>query len=74
MGTTTLQELLALPGPERLELAMTLWQSLDAAEQDEALPVDAAFCAELEQRWARYQQNPENALDWEVVRQDLDLA
>ncbi len=33
MGTTTLQELLALPGPERLELAMTLWQSLDAAEQ-----------------------------------------
>ena len=33
MGTTTLQELLALPGPERLELAMSLWQSLDAAEQ-----------------------------------------
>jgi len=33
MGTTTLQELLALPGPERLELAITLWQSLDAAEQ-----------------------------------------
>jgi putative addiction module component (TIGR02574 family) len=74
MGTTTLQELLALPGPERFELAITLWQSLDAAEQDEALPVDPAFCAELEQRWARHQQNPENALDWEVVRQDLDLA
>jgi hypothetical protein len=47
---------------------------LDAAEQGEALLVDAAFCAELEQRWARHQQNPENALDWEVVRQDLALA
>jgi putative addiction module component (TIGR02574 family) len=74
MGATTLKELLALPGPERVELAMALWQSLDSGEQDQALHIDSALSAELEQRWAKHQQHPEEAVSWDVVRQDLDLA
>ena len=71
MTATTLQELLALPGPERVKLAMALWQSLEFSEQDHALGVDEAFSAELEQRWARHEQPPQEAVSWDVVRQDL---
>lgn len=71
MTATPLQELLALPGPERVELAMALWQSLEFSEQEHALTVDAALSAELEQRWAKHQQHPEEAVSWDVVRQDL---
>jgi len=63
MTATTLQELLALPGPERVELGMALWQSLKFSEQEHALAIDAALSAELEQRWARHEQHPEEAID-----------
>lgn len=59
MGLTNLSELLALPATERLELAVGLWQSLDSAE--------------LERRWSRHQQHPEEAVSWELVRRDLGL-
>jgi putative addiction module component (TIGR02574 family) len=74
MGATKLAELLALPGAERVELAMALWQSLAIAEQEQALQIDAELSSELERRWARHQQHPEEAINWDVVRQDLDLA
>ncbi|MEX0589124.1 MAG: addiction module protein [Cyanobium sp.] len=64
MGATTLTELLALPGPERLELAMALWQSLDTPEQERALEIDAELSSELERRWARHQKHPEEAVSW----------
>jgi len=72
MADTTLQELLALPGPERVELAMALWQSLEFSEQEHALAIDAAWSAALEQRWARHEQHPEEVVSWDVVRQELD--
>jgi putative addiction module component (TIGR02574 family) len=59
MGLTNRSDLLALPATERLELAMDLWQSLDSAE--------------LERRWSQHQQNPEEAVNWELVRRDLGL-
>ncbi len=71
MTATPLQELLALPGPERVELSMALWQSLEFSAQEHALTVDAALSAELEQRWAKHQQHPQEAVSWDVVRQDL---
>jgi putative addiction module component (TIGR02574 family) len=73
MGSTTLTDLLALPATERLELAMGLWQSLDNAEQEEALAVSPALITELEGRWGRHQQHPDEAVSWELVRQDLCL-
>jgi putative addiction module component (TIGR02574 family) len=74
MGTDTLNALLALPGPERVELAMALWQSLEATERDQALQLDAELGAELDRRWARHQQHPHEAVSWDAVRQDLGLA
>ena len=74
MTATPLQELLALPGPERVELAMALWQSLEATERDQALQLDAELGAELDRRWARHQQHPQDAVSWDAVRQDLGLA
>ena len=64
MGATNLAELLALPGAERVELAMALWQSLDRPEQERALEIDAELSSELERRWARHQQHPEEAVSW----------
>lgn len=62
MGSTSLTDLLALPATERLELAMGLWQSLDHAEQAQALSVSPALITELERRWS-----------WELVRQELGV-
>ena len=73
MGLTNLSELLALPATERLELAMGLWQSLDSAELEQALDVNPALITELEWRWSRHQQHPEEAVSWELVRRDLGL-
>ena len=74
MGASTLDELLQLPGPERVQLAMALWHSLETTEQEQALTVDAGLATELERRWAEHQQHPERAVSWDVVRQDLGLA
>jgi putative addiction module component (TIGR02574 family) len=74
MATHTLTELLALPGPQRLELAMALWQSLESGEQEQALAIEPELAAELDRRWARHQQQPQDAVSWDVVRQDLGLA
>ncbi|MDH4405810.1 MAG: addiction module protein [Cyanobium sp. D14.bin.5] len=73
MGSTSLTDLLALPATERLELAMGLWQSLDHAEQEQALAVCPALITELERRWSRHQHRPEESLSWELVRQELGL-
>ena len=73
MGLTNLSELLALPATERLELAMGLWQSLDSAELEQALDVNPALITELERRWSRHQQHPDEAVSWELVRRDLGL-
>ena len=74
MGASTLDELLQLPGHERVQLAMALWHSLETTEQEQALTVDAGLATELERRWAEHQQHPERAVSWDVVRQDLGLA
>jgi hypothetical protein len=47
--------------------------SLDHAEQEQALAVSPALITELERRWSRHQHHPEEALSWELVRQDLGL-
>jgi putative addiction module component (TIGR02574 family) len=65
---------MTLPASERLDLAMGLWQSLDHTEQEQALAVSPALITELERRWTRHQHHPEEALSWELVRQDLDLG
>jgi putative addiction module component (TIGR02574 family) len=74
MAATPFHELLAMPAPQRVELAMALWQSLETAEQELALAVDPELSGELERRWARHLQHPGEAVSWEGLRQDLGLG
>jgi len=74
MAATPIAELLQLPRGERLALAMALWDSLDEEGRNEALPLDSALRAELDQRWAAHLQNPAAAVPWEQVRSQLDLG
>ena len=60
-----LQDAMALPLPERAELAADLLASLDGEPEDE---VAAAWNAEIERR-AR--ANPDDDLPWETVRAEL---
>ena len=53
---------------------MALWDSLDEEGRNEALPLDSALRAALDQRWAAHLQNPAAAVPWEQVRSQLDLG
>ncbi len=74
MATTPIADLLQLPMGERLALAMALWDSLDEEGRNEALPLDADLCNELDRRWADYRQNPQAAIPWEQIRGQLGLG
>jgi putative addiction module component (TIGR02574 family) len=67
-------DLLQLPRGERLALAMALWDSLDDEGRSEALPVDPAFCEELDRRWALHLQDPTAAVSWDQMRSQLGLG
>ena len=71
MSSNTLSELLKLPGVERAELAMALWDSLTDAERAGELPLTAEQKAELDRRWAEHLENPGSAVPWSEVRQKL---
>ncbi len=69
-----MSDLLQLPQNEWLALAIALWDSLDDQSRDGALPVDPAFCAELDRRWATHVANPEAAVPWDDVRSQLGIG
>ena len=52
---------------------MGLSQSLDHAEQEQALAVTPALITEMERRWSWHQHHPEETLSLELVRQELGL-
>ena len=53
---------------------MARWESLDGEGRSEALPVGADLCSELDRRWAGHLRNPEAAMAWEQVRNQLGLG
>jgi putative addiction module component (TIGR02574 family) len=63
-----LQDALALPVPERAELAADLLASLDSEPDDE---VEAAWAAEVERRAREALANPDDDVAWESVRAEL---
>ena len=74
MTLAPMSDLLQLPQNERLALAIALWDSLDDQARDGALAVDSDVCAELDQRWASHLANPDAALAWDQVRNQLDIG
>jgi putative addiction module component (TIGR02574 family) len=53
---------------ERIELIGRLWDSL---EPDEAAPMSSALEAELIQRVAESDADPDGGEDWESIKQEL---
>ena len=63
-----LDEVLALPEPDRARLAAELLASLDAETDDDA---EAAWSAEITRRARRAHTDPDAGIDWDVARAEL---
>lgn len=69
MDKLPVAEILELPVAERLRLLELIWDSI--AQVPEALPVSEDLRAELEDRLAEFQANPDAGLPWEEVRESI---
>ena len=74
MPPTSLSELLRLPGEQRAELALALWESLSDQEREQKLSLTPEQAAELDRRWAEHLADPKSALAWDEVRDRLHGA
>lgn len=54
---------------ERLQLVEDIWDSI--AEETASLPVPPEVLAEAERRLAEHRADPDSAIPWEEVREDL---
>lgn len=50
---------------ERLELAEALWGLVAADDEAGELPLSEAVRQEIDRRWARFEANPETAIEWD---------
>jgi putative addiction module component (TIGR02574 family) len=66
---TLLQEILALPEIERIELIGRVWDSLP--ESPAQFPLSEARKAELDRRTEEMRSNPESVLDYDDAMLDL---
>jgi putative addiction module component (TIGR02574 family) len=71
MTNPKLDELLKLPIPERIELAMALWDSIAEPELQDQLPLTDAQKAELDRRLAEHDRDPSRGVSWEEVQRRL---
>lgn len=69
MSRRPLDEILALPVPDRLRAVDEIWESIVAAP--DSLPLPEAQRRELERRLKLHQEDPEAAQSWESVRSRL---
>lgn len=65
-------ELRKLPLAERLQLVEELWESI--ARDSDQLTLTKAQADELDRRFADYEQNPEQGVSWEDVRDRIRTA
>lgn len=71
MTKRQLDELLKLPVPERIELAMALWDSIAEPELQDQLPLTEAQKVELDRRLAEHDRDPSRGIPWEEVQRRL---
>jgi putative addiction module component (TIGR02574 family) len=64
-----LDELLALPAEQRLQLVEALWESL--AEEPEGVPISDEVREELDRRLAAYAEDPSSARSWAEIKREL---
>lgn len=66
-----LDHLLKLPVPERIKLAMALWDSIAEPELQDQLPLTDAQKAELDCRLTEHDRDPSRGIPWEEVQRRL---
>ena len=71
MLRATLTKLRELPAAERVDIAMALWDSLTAAEQEAEFHLTPEQRAELDRRLAEHIADPASAISWDEVRRKL---
>ena len=74
MRTNPLFDFSHLTAAERIQLAQDLWDSLEPAEIDEAVPLTAEQTAELDRRLAELERDPEAGIPWEQVMADIQAG
>ena len=62
-------EILELPIAERIRLVELIWDSIAAVLKE--VPVSGELKAELDRRFAEFEENPEGGSPWEEVRQRI---
>jgi putative addiction module component (TIGR02574 family) len=68
--STSKSEFLRLPVAERIKLVGDIWDSI-AADAPDALDLTDAQRNELQQRLEAHDSNPESAVPWQQVRDEL---
>ena len=70
MSTNVLEAARSLPLPERLELLDALWESI--IEEGYDPPLSSAQAEELDQRLKAHERDPEDIIEWESIKIELD--
>jgi putative addiction module component (TIGR02574 family) len=69
MNTVSLSDILQLTVSERIQLVEDIWDSVAAVP--EAVPLTDDQRQELDRRLASYEQNPQEAISWEELKERL---
>ena len=57
----------SLSAPDRIRLALALWDSLERDEVDDALPLTPAQASDLDRRVAEMDEDGDMGLPWDAV-------
>ncbi len=69
MNTALLNQARQLPLPEQIELVHALWDDIARNANSTALAPTTAQAAELDRRLAHLQANPDDVVDWSLVKE-----
>ena len=70
MNVNLIEAAKGLSLPERIELMDALWESM--VEDGYEPPLTDAQAEELDRRLKAHQENPDDVVDWETIKAELD--
>ncbi|HYI08617.1 MAG TPA: addiction module protein [Thermoanaerobaculia bacterium] len=70
MSRVPIDEILELPAAERMEIIGRIWESV-VAEYPYPGEISAAQCRELDRRWEKFKEDPDQGEPWEDVEKSL---